>query len=118
MNKVSQWVGCIFTTWFTWLVYTANTYYGAEWQADLVTFIIFAMAALALMSCLIESKLIVKLKPETFVIKMWTDVNIIAQTGLLLATGHWMLAFLRAGSELLVRANVWYADQTEFGRFF
>lgn len=117
MNKVSQWVGCILTTWFTWLIYTSNTHYGAEWQSDLVAFIVFVLAALALMSCLIESKLLLKLKPKTLMIKMWADVNILAQVGLLLFTGHWVLSVLRGGAEVVVRANVWLADRSDFTGF-
>ncbi len=109
MSKMSQWIAVGFSTWFTWLIYTSNTLAGTEAQADLVTWITWGLFAISLISIRMDNELLVQLGPKTHMIKAGADINILAQVFLLLVTGHWLLALVRAASEILIRGKCNYA---------
>lgn len=109
MNKMSQWMAIAFSTWYTWLIYTSNTLAGTETQVDLVTWITWGLFAISLSSIRMTDEFLVQLGPKTHWIKACADINILAQVFLLLVTGHWLLALVRAASETLIRGKCNYA---------
>ena len=109
MNKMSQWMAVAFSTWYTWLIYTSNTLAGTEAQVDLVTWITWGLFAISLNSIRMDNVFLVQLGPKTHLIKAGADINILAQVVLLVVTGHWLLALVRAASEILIRGKCNYA---------
>lgn len=109
MNRMSQWLAVAFSTWFTWLIYTSNTLAGTEAQVDLVIWITWGFCAISLFSLLISNEAMVQFGPKTHLLKAGADINILAQIFLLVVTGHWFLAWVRATSEVLVRGKYKYA---------
>lgn len=103
MNRMSQWIAVAFSTWYTWLIYTANTWYGTESQADLVAWITWGLFILSLISYRLDSDTLVKLQHKSHWIAACANVNVLAQIFLLVVTGHWVLAFVRGISETIVR---------------
>jgi len=109
MNRMSQWLAVAFSTWFTWLIYTSNTLAGTEAQVDLVVWITWGLCAISVLSLLIKNEAMVQFGPKTHMLKAGADINILAQIVLLIVTGHWFLAWVRATSEVLVRGKYKYA---------
>ena len=109
MSKMSQWIAVAFATWFTWLIYTSNTLAGTEAQADLVIWITWGLFGISLVSLLMENRLIIQFGPKTHLLKAGADINVLAQVFLLVVTGHWFLAWVRATSEILIRGKFNYA---------
>lgn len=112
MNRMSQWLAVAFSTWFTWLIYTSNTLAGTEAQVDLVIWITWGLCAISVLSLLIKNEAMVQFGPKTHMLKAGADINILAQIFLLVVTGHWLLAWVRATSEILVRGKYNYAHSS------
>lgn len=109
MNKMSQWTAVAFSTWFTWLIYISGTNQGTEAQADMVPWIVWVLFVIALNSLRMDNEFLIQLGPKTHWIKAGADINILAQVLLLVVTGHWFLALVRATSEILIRGKCNYA---------
>lgn len=109
MNKMSQWTAVAFSTWFTWLIYISGTHQGTEAQADMVPWIVWVLFVIALNSLRMTNEFLIQLGPKTHWIKAGADINILAQVLLLVVTGHWFLALVRAASEILIRGKCNYA---------
>ncbi len=109
MSKMSQWMAVAFSTWFTWLIYVSGTYYGTEAQADMVPWIVWILFLVALNSLRMDNEFLIKLRPKTHWLKAGADINILAQVLLLTVTGHWLLALVRAFSEVIIRGKCNYA---------
>ena len=109
MNKMSQWTAVAFSTWFTWLIYISGTNQGTEAQADMVPWIVWVLFVIALNSLRMDNEFLIQLGPKTHWIKAGADINILAQVLLLVVTGHWFLALVRAASEILIRGKCNYA---------
>lgn len=103
MNRGTQWLAVAFSCWLTWAIYITNTHHGSDALADAVAWIVHILALISLQSFRMEDQFLAELGPKTRMLKMWADVNVLAQVFLLVVTGHWWLGFLRAGSEALVR---------------
>lgn len=106
MNRGTQWIAVVFSCWLTWAIYVTNTNHASEALTDMVPWIIHVMALISLNTFRMEPEFLSQLAPKTHIIKMWTDVNVLAQVFLLVITGNFWLALLRAGSEALVRYQV------------
>lgn len=109
MNRMSQWLAIAFSTWYTWLIYVSNTPAGTESQADLVPWITWGLFIIALNSIRMADEFLIQLAPKTHLIKAGADINILAQVFLLTVSGHWLLALVRAASEILIRGKCNYA---------
>jgi uncharacterized YccA/Bax inhibitor family protein len=109
MSKMSQWIAVAFSTWFTWLIYTSNTLATTEAKVDLVIWITWGLCAISLYSLTIVNEIMAQFGPKTHWIKAGADINILAQVFLLVVTGHWFLALVRASSEMLIRGKYNYA---------
>jgi len=113
MSKFSQWIAVAFSSWYTWLIYAANTPAGTEAQADLVSWIahLFLLVALSMFS--LKDSFLVHLSPKNHVLKAGGDINILLQVFLLVVTNHWWLAFVRAAAEILAKYLVSEARKNE-----
>jgi len=109
MSKMSQWMAVGFSTWFTWLIYVSNTPAGTEAQADMVPWIVWILFLIALLSLCMDNESLIKLGPKTHWLKAGADINTLAQVFLLTVTGHWLLALVRAFSEIIIRGKCNYA---------
>lgn len=114
MNRMSQWLAIVFSTWYTWLIYTSNTSAGTEAQADLVPWITWGLFAISLNSFRMDDDFLVQLQHKTHWIKAGADINIIAQVFLLVVTGHWLLAFVRGCSETIIRFQIDRASEWQW----
>ncbi len=106
MNRMSQWIAIAFSTWYTWLIYTAGTLAGTEAQEDLVVWITWGLFGIALYSYRLDDDNLAKLQHKTHWIKACSDVNTIAQVFLLVVTGHWFLGLVRGVSETIIRFQI------------
>lgn len=106
MNGMSQWLTIVFSTWFTWLIYTSNTLAGTEAQVDLVTWITWGLFIISLYSYRMDDDLLAKLQHKSHWIKAGSDCNVVSQVFLLVVTGHWGLALVRGISETIIRFQI------------
>ena len=106
MSKFSQWISVAVSSWYTWLIYISNTPLGSEAQSDLVAWISHLALLVAVSMFWMERDFLAQLKPKGHMIKACGDVNILAQIFLLVVTGHWWLAAVRAAAEIIARKLV------------
>lgn len=106
MNRMSQWMAVIFSTWLTWACYMTGTHHASEALVDAIPWIVWFLFLVSLTALRMEDDFLVQIQAKTHILKAAADVNTLVQVFLLVVTGRWILAAVLAAAQLIVRGKV------------